>query len=417
MAASRGTTRGGRLGRRDDARRRRRGFGCWRDDDDASRKTTMMTPRGAARGAMHFVACDFKPWLSSLARSVTSPQARPAMTLEAKTPASAWRASPGSDAPPSAPPSAAAVDDGRVARAETAPASPPERRHHPGAVGPLDASRRRPLATTRRATRVRPRPPVPVPDLAPFSAARGSLRAPAGNGATRCHVCGGEHERNRMVALPGCSHAFCAPCMEAWATRRARNCPLCKAPFEGWYHGERDESTGRWTRAFRALPDADAEPRRGATRAADASKSARALARRRGRGGTPRRGQPDAGASAGAGGAGAARGGRWKDAAAEEWRSSDEEAEEEEEGRTRRGRRGAARGTLPHAARKREAGTGGAGTNRRREPHPERRVDAVGAGVRVRVRARARVLARAPTRTRARPFEDGLRIKNTRTGC
>ena len=38
------------------------------------------------------------------------------------------------------------------------------------------------------------------------------------------------------------------------------------------------------------------------------------------------------GRAAGAAGADAARGGGWKDAAAEEWRSSDEEAEEEEEG-------------------------------------------------------------------------------------
>ena len=294
----------------------------------------MMTPRGA--GAMHFVACDFKPWLSSLARSVTSPQARPAMTLEAKTPASAWRASPGSDAPPSAPPSAAAVDDAVASRAPKRP------RHRLPSVGttpgawwdlstPLDGDDPRDDAPGHGASgRGRP---FPSPSFAPFSAARGPSGRLAGNGATRCHVCGGEHERNRMVALPGCSHAFCAPCMEAWATRRARNCPLCKAPFEGWYHGERDESTGRWTRAFRALPDADAEPRRGATRARDASRSARALAfgaaaAAEDRGG----GEPDAGASAGAGGADAARGGGWKDTAAEEWRSSDEEAEEEEEG-------------------------------------------------------------------------------------
>jgi len=262
------------------------------------------------------------------------------MTLEAKTPASAWRASPGSDAPPSAPPSAAAVDDAVASRAPKRP------RHRLPSVGttpgawwdlstPLDGDDPRDDAPGHGASgRGRP---FPSPSFAPFSAARGPSGRLAGNGATRCHVCGGEHERNRMVALPGCSHAFCAPCMEAWATRRARNCPLCKAPFEGWYHGERDESTGRWMRAFRALPDADAEPRRaarrGATRARDASRSARALAfgaaaAAEDRGG----GEPEAGASAGAGGADAARGGGWKDAAAEEWRSSDEEAEEEEEG-------------------------------------------------------------------------------------
>ena len=34
---------------------------------------------------------------------------------------------------------------------------------------------------------------------------------------------------------------------------RARSCPICKEPFDGWHYGERDDATGAWTRRFQAL--------------------------------------------------------------------------------------------------------------------------------------------------------------------
>jgi hypothetical protein len=93
------------------------------------------------------------------------------------------------------------------------------------------------------------------PVAQPFSAARCARGRIAGDGACRCRLCEGDHERNRMVLLACPSnHPLCAQCAEAWASRRARTCPSCKEPFDGWHYGERDEATGAWTRRFRALP-------------------------------------------------------------------------------------------------------------------------------------------------------------------
>jgi hypothetical protein len=67
----------------------------------------------------------------------------------------------------------------------------------------------------------------------PFSAARTARGKLAGDGKCRCPVCLGEFERNDLVILSDCNHPFCAPCVEAWASRRARSCPLCKKEFTG----------------------------------------------------------------------------------------------------------------------------------------------------------------------------------------
>lgn len=92
------------------------------------------------------------------------------------------------------------------------------------------------------------------PVAQPFSAARCARGRIAGDGACRCRLCEGDHERNRMVLLACPSnHPLCAQCAEAWASRRARTCPSCKEPFDGWHYGERDDATGAWTRRFRAL--------------------------------------------------------------------------------------------------------------------------------------------------------------------
>lgn len=80
-----------------------------------------------------------------------------------------------------------------------------------------------------------PRQRMPLP----FSAARTARGKLAGDGKCRCPVCLGEFERNEMVLLSHCNHPFCAPCVEAWAARRARSCPLCKKEFTGWFHGVR----------------------------------------------------------------------------------------------------------------------------------------------------------------------------------
>ena len=93
-----------------------------------------------------------------------------------------------------------------------------------------------------------------APVAQPFSAARCARGRIAGDGACRCRLCEGDHERNRMVLLACPSnHPLCAQCAEAWASRRARTCPSCKEPFDGWHYGERDDATGAWTRRFRAL--------------------------------------------------------------------------------------------------------------------------------------------------------------------
>jgi len=93
-----------------------------------------------------------------------------------------------------------------------------------------------------------------APVAQPFSAARCARGRIAGDGACRCRLCEGDHERNRMVLLACPSnHPLCAQCAEAWASRRARSCPICKETFDGWHYGERDDATGAWTRRFQAL--------------------------------------------------------------------------------------------------------------------------------------------------------------------
>ena len=75
--------------------------------------------------------------------------------------------------------------------------------------------------------------PLPLP----FSAARTMGGKLASNARARCKLCDGEQSRDDMALLSGCNHALCVDCVEGWATRRARNCPICKVAFDGWYHG------------------------------------------------------------------------------------------------------------------------------------------------------------------------------------
>ena len=72
----------------------------------------------------------------------------------------------------------------------------------------------------------------------PFSAARTERGAIAGDARTRCNLCDGEFARDDVALLGGCHHPFCVPCVEIWSSRRARSCPTCKAPFDGWHYGE-----------------------------------------------------------------------------------------------------------------------------------------------------------------------------------
>ena len=68
-----------------------------------------------------------------------------------------------------------------------------------------------------------------APVAQPFSAARCARGRIAGDGARRCRLCEGDHERNRMVPrLPEQSPPLRAVRGSEGSSRRARSCPICK---------------------------------------------------------------------------------------------------------------------------------------------------------------------------------------------
>ena len=119
-------------------------------------------------------------------------------------------------------------------------------------VGRGDDPRQRRRGRNRRGLRSpRIRRGARRPKVSAARCARGRI---AGDGACRCRLCEGDHERNRMVvrACPSNHPPLRAVRGQPWASRRARSCPICKEPFDGWHYGERDDATGAWTRRFQA---------------------------------------------------------------------------------------------------------------------------------------------------------------------
>ena len=108
----------------------------------------------------------------------------------------------------------------------------------------------------------------------PFSAARTERGAIAGDARSRCNICDGEFARDDVALLGGCNHHFCIPCVEIWSSRRARSCPTCKAPFDGWHYGEvvpcgADEDAAREMREAESRDEGAEEPKEPEPRADD----------------------------------------------------------------------------------------------------------------------------------------------------
>ncbi len=101
------------------------------------------------------------------------------------------------------------------------------------------------------------------------------MAAPSPPAAPLCAVCLGDVASSLLSTLLECAHAFCEPCIAAWAARGKRACPLCRAPFTGWRHAFEDGDATHFR--THTLPDATALHRTAeALRAAAAADEAEA---------------------------------------------------------------------------------------------------------------------------------------------
>ncbi len=100
--------------------------------------------------------------------------------------------------------------------------------------------------------------------------------------APLCAVCLCDVAPAQRCVLLQCAHVFCIGCIEAWAARGARACPLCRAHFSGWRHafGCDDDNEDSF-RTHLLLPlaaeDAAAAPALLAAARADAGAQVRAV--------------------------------------------------------------------------------------------------------------------------------------------